>query len=120
MKKILTLLVLIMAFMSCEETETVKIKTEAISFYNWDMTNNNSLTVLNYIDAEKINSYHVQIYKDFDTHEFKMFNLSSDEYSIIKLDNGKFIITVTDGGFFDSEKFNSIDQVRGAVIVKYY
>lgn len=119
MKKLLTLLALIMVLISCNESE-LQTQTEEIYFYNWDMTNLNTLIINNPIESNRIVDYKVVIYNDFDMYLIYPYCLSSDELSAVKIDQRKITIDITEGGFFDSEKFNSKSQARGYIKIEYY
>ncbi len=120
MKRVLTFLVLIMIFISCNEENELQLNSEQINFYNWDMTGNKTMIIQSPIDSKQIHNYYAVIYKDFDLFSFEMFCLSSDEYSFLSIDGNQFVIDITEGGFFDSERFDNNDQIRGHIIIEYY
>jgi len=38
----------------------------------------------------------------------------------VTIEGDKIIMSIDEGGIFDNENFNSTDQYRGNVVIKYY
>jgi len=117
MKKLSILVLLIMALMSCEESE-IKLQTDVIDFYNWNMQEVSEMIIFNPIDADRIDRFHVVIFSDYDICMFKVLDIS--ESGNVTIEGDKIIMSIDEGGIFDNESFNSTDQFRGNVVIKYY